>query len=165
MIFLYILGWLTIAHGVLIRCLTCLRKKSRLRIDNILHKNKIWPLISAHRGGSYEYTENTLQAFKHAINIGSNFLECDVHITKDLEVVISHDENLYRLCEVYKNISHLNYDKLPTMSEVIPMHFSDIEYTRKPEETGKFTKLSELFEIAPDRLISVDLKADSDILR
>ena len=116
MIILYIIGWLTFSHGVLMRYLTCLKRKGKLRLEKIALKNQIWPLISAHRGGSYENTENTLHAFKHAMNLGSNFLECDVHITKDHEVVISHDQNLDRLCEIDKDISHFNFDELPIIS-------------------------------------------------
>ena len=51
------------------------------------------------------------------------------------------------------------------MMRSIPLHFSDGEYVLKSEEDGKFTLLRELFEGAPDRLISIDLKADSDVLK
>lgn len=47
----------------------------------------------------------------------------------------------------------------------IPRHFAEGDYVLKSDEDGKFTKLKELFEVAKDRLISIDLKADSDILK
>ncbi len=89
-----------------------------------------------------------------------------MHLTKDHEVVICHDSNLDRLCDVDLDISSLNYDELPLMSEVIDVHFSDIYYTKRYDEPpGKFAKLRELFEIAQHYMISVDLKVDNEVLR
>ncbi len=51
------------------------------------------------------------------------------------------------------------------MMRSIPLHFSDGEYALNSEEDGKFTLLRDLFDVASDRLISIDLKADSDVLK
>ena len=150
MFLLYLAAWLTFAHKILLRYLTCLKRRPRLRLAPLLYKNQVWPLISAHRGGSYEYIENTLHAFTHAILLGSNFLECDVHLTLDEQVVICHDENLDRLCDDDVEIATLKYDELPLFAKYIPMHFSyDKMYKRKPEEEGaRFAKLEDLFNLA-----------------
>lgn len=50
----------------------------------------------AHRGYSGLYPENTMLAFKKAIEIGASGIELDVHLTKDKEIVIIHDELLDR---------------------------------------------------------------------
>lgn len=50
----------------------------------------------AHRGFSGEYPENTLLAFKKGIEAGCDGIELDVHLTKDGEVVIIHDEAIDR---------------------------------------------------------------------
>lgn len=50
----------------------------------------------AHRGASGVAPENTLSAFKKAIELCADMIEFDVHQTKDGEVVISHDKNLKR---------------------------------------------------------------------
>lgn len=52
--------------------------------------------IIAHRGYSSNAPENTLVAFQQAIDFGADGLECDVHLTKDGEVVVIHDEILGR---------------------------------------------------------------------
>jgi hypothetical protein len=62
-------------------------------------------------------------------------------------------------------VSYFNYDELPLMSKEIMLHFSDKLYLRRQDESGKFTKLRELFEIAQDHMVSVDLKVDSEVLR
>lgn len=50
----------------------------------------------AHRGYSSKYPENTMLAFEKAIEFGADGLETDVHFTKDNEIVMIHDECLYR---------------------------------------------------------------------
>src|SRR5579864_6919321 len=50
----------------------------------------------AHRGGSRLRPENTLAAFDHALTLGVDGLECDVHLSSDGEVVVIHDDRLDR---------------------------------------------------------------------
>ena len=50
--------------------------------------------LIAHRGGSGLRVENTLAAFRHAIKLGAAGAELDVHLTRDGEVVVHHDEQL-----------------------------------------------------------------------
>ncbi len=52
--------------------------------------------IYAHRGFSEKYPENTLLAFKKASEAGADGIELDVHLTKDGELVVMHDENTVR---------------------------------------------------------------------
>lgn len=52
--------------------------------------------IYAHRGFSGEYPENTMLAFRKAIEIGADGIELDIHLSKDGEVMIIHDEALVR---------------------------------------------------------------------
>jgi len=52
------------------------------------------PLKIAHRGGSGLWPENTIEAFTRAINLGSDGIELDVHLSKDNILVVHHDEAL-----------------------------------------------------------------------
>lgn len=52
--------------------------------------------IYGHRGFSGKYPENTMLAFQKAIEIGCDGIELDVHLTKDNELVIIHDEDIKR---------------------------------------------------------------------
>ncbi len=54
------------------------------------------PLVAAHRGGALLWPENSLLAFRNALALGVDFLETDVHLTADSEVVILHDPTLER---------------------------------------------------------------------
>lgn len=51
-------------------------------------------LVIAHRGGADLWPENTLAAFEGAIDAGADGAELDVHLTRDGEVVVFHDEAL-----------------------------------------------------------------------
>lgn len=53
-------------------------------------------LLAAHRGGALLWPENSLLAFRNAITLGAAFLELDVHLSKDGEVVVIHDPTLPR---------------------------------------------------------------------
>lgn len=48
----------------------------------------------AHRGGAGLRPENTLAAFAHALDVGCDGFELDVHVAKDGTVVVFHDEAL-----------------------------------------------------------------------
>lgn len=50
----------------------------------------------AHRGASRDYPENTLLAYRKAIEMGVEYLEIDVQVTRDGEIVVMHDERLDR---------------------------------------------------------------------
>lgn len=49
------------------------------------------PIVHAHRGGAALYPENTIPAMLHAVEIGVPMLELDLHVTRDSQVVVSHD--------------------------------------------------------------------------
>ena len=66
----------------------------------------------AHRGGSYDFCENTLDAFNKSINLGYNHIETDVRHTKDNKLVIFHDADLKRLCKLDIKINDLEYRDL-----------------------------------------------------
>ena len=50
----------------------------------------------AHRGFSEKFPENTLAAFKAALELGVDMIELDVHLSQDRHVVVHHDDALGR---------------------------------------------------------------------
>ena len=50
----------------------------------------------AHRGFSGKYPENTMLAFRKALECGADGIEMDVQLTKDGELVVIHDERVDR---------------------------------------------------------------------
>ena len=66
----------------------------------------------AHRGGSYDFCENTLDAFNNSINLGYRHIETDVRHTKDNKLIIFHDPDLKRILGLDVKIENLNYEEL-----------------------------------------------------
>ena len=52
--------------------------------------------VFAHRGASQYAPENTLEAFRLAMEQGAEGIELDVHLSADGELVVIHDEELER---------------------------------------------------------------------
>lgn len=50
-----------------------------------------------------EQPENSLPAFINSLENGIKYLECDVHMTKDHQVVVAHDHNITRVHEIPEN--------------------------------------------------------------
>jgi glycerophosphoryl diester phosphodiesterase len=50
-------------------------------------------IVYGHRGASKERPENTLEAFRHALALGADAIETDVHVTRDGAVVVHHDSD------------------------------------------------------------------------
>jgi len=53
-------------------------------------------LVIGHRGWPRKYPENTLAGFQAAIELGVDFVELDVHLSKDSHIVVIHDEDVKR---------------------------------------------------------------------
>lgn len=54
------------------------------------------PTVIAHRGASGTRPENTLAAFRHAVELGAAMVELDVQLSRDGELVVLHDATLDR---------------------------------------------------------------------
>jgi len=54
------------------------------------------PLVVAHRGANQEAAEHTLAAYRHALDLGADALECDVRMTRDGHLVCMHDRTTER---------------------------------------------------------------------
>lgn len=82
------------------------------------------PLIIAHRGASADAPENTLAAFRLAIVQGADGLECDLRMSADGAIVISHDDSLRRTYEAPVRIAEttaiaLAACNVPTLAETL----------------------------------------------
>ena len=60
--------------------------------------------LIAHRGGRYEFEENTLSAFAESYKMGVRSYETDIRLTADNHLVISHDASLKRVFGIDVNV-------------------------------------------------------------
>ncbi|MBY8989993.1 MAG: glycerophosphodiester phosphodiesterase [Candidatus Lokiarchaeota archaeon] len=91
-------------------------------------------LIIAHRGASSIAPENTLKAFQKAIDLKADYIEFDVHKTKDDEIVIMHDGNTFRTTGHFGLIKNMDLEELKQLDcgegETIPTLHELINLTK-----------------------------------
>ncbi len=70
------------------------------------------PLVIAHRGHSIDVPENTFPAYRRAIELGTEMIECDVNMTRDGELVMIHDWTLDRTTDGSGPVRALTLDEV-----------------------------------------------------
>ncbi len=80
-----------------------------MNLANLMHKPTT---IIGHRGAAGLELENTFASFKHAIAIGVDAIEFDVHRTRDGRFVVCHDPDLSRISSSAATIKDLTYAEL-----------------------------------------------------
>lgn len=83
----------------------CEREFDRAKYGGLLKR------YFAHRGVHDVYPENSLPAFKEAIERGFG-IELDVHLTRDNKIVVFHDDNLFRMTGKKEYIRYLSLKEL-----------------------------------------------------
>lgn len=107
--------------------------------------------VAAHRGWRSKYPENTLAAFRAALELGVDQIETDVRVTADGELVLIHDATVDRTTNAEGNVCDMtlaqlreldagNGEKIPTLVEFLelvkdhPTITLDIELKEYPTE-------------------------------
>ncbi len=86
--------------------------------------------LYAHRGATVNQPENTIAAFRQALDDGANALELDIHRTRDGIFVVCHDADGHRTAGIRERISRLEIkaikrwrlaknQQVPTLEEVL----------------------------------------------
>lgn len=74
------------------------------------------PVVVGHRGSCGIYPEHTEISYEKAAEMGSDYIECDVQITKDMQIVCSHEAWIKEVCDIENHpefsdrISTYNFD-------------------------------------------------------
>ncbi len=86
-------------------------------------------LLIAHRGASAYFKENTIEAFKGALALGSKYFETDVQLSKDGQLVIYHDYILKETQQPIKNLTakQLSRYAVPLLDDVLSLLAKDIK--------------------------------------
>ena len=68
--------------------------------------------VVGHRGDPIKYPEETIQADNSAFNSGADYVELDLQLSKDGVLVISHDDDLYRVTHTHAIVSQNDFKTL-----------------------------------------------------
>lgn len=105
------------------------------------------PHAIAHRGYKAKFPENSMGAFKGAVEVGAHAIETDLHITKDNVIVLSHDNTLKRCFDLPHNIIDCDWKYLSTLwttrepKQRMPRLIDLLEYLARPGMEEKWTLL------------------------
>ena len=100
------------------------------------------PIIHAHRGASAYAPENTLPAFRLALEQKTDGIETDIHLTLDNRFVVCHDDDIARTSNGQGKIQDMTVDQLKAY---------DFGVKFSPEFSGtSIPTLEELLEVVKD---------------
>ena len=124
-------------------------------VDTGLAQNEDFQII-AHRGASAYAPENTLAAYQLAEEMNADYIELDIHLSKDGEIVVMHDEDVAKTTEGSGDIGNYTIAQLKELSA----NFGHEEKERNPEaEAYKVPTLREVFDQFGDQLnFMIELK-------
>jgi len=108
-------------------------------------------VITAHRGAKAVAPENTMAAFRAAMDAGADYAELDVQHTKDREVVVLHDADFMRMGGDPRRVADLTAAEVATI---------DIGLKRGPQFAGEHAPtLAEVIDLVRGRMkINIELK-------
>jgi len=69
-------------------------------------------LVVAHRGASAVAPENTMEAYRLAVEMGADAVELDLHLTADGELALVHDETVERTTDLTGSIASMTLKQL-----------------------------------------------------
>jgi glycerophosphoryl diester phosphodiesterase len=69
-------------------------------------------LVVAHRGAAAQAPENTMEAYRLAVEAGADAIELDVHLSQDGQLAVIHDDTVDRTTDGAGSVSGFNMDTL-----------------------------------------------------
>lgn len=116
-----------------------------------LYRNRV--LVAAHRGNSRYYPENTMPAFESVLTLDIDMIENDLHMTRDGQIIVMHDQKVDRTTDGTGDIRDMTLAELKKL-DAGSWKGKEFEGTRVPT-------LVEFLELVKDRkdlLFNIELK-------
>ena len=186
-----IIGFVLLGIGLFLLVINVIPPRKNVESNPFVAAKGELPMIAAHRGGGDNNPENTMLAFREAVNtIGIDIIESDLYLTKDGYLVYNHDayidetcningdmtlEEVKELCEKKEN---RHYIKDMTLAELEQYNFG---YYFEDESSKRIYKdvtdlegtglqiatveklFEEFYESHPNLLFIVEIKNDGEL--
>lgn len=121
--------------------------RGNIKINAHIHGTQ----VSAHRGFSRAAPENTKYAFEAAMKCNADYIELDVQLTKDEQLVVIHDDKLDRTTNGSGRVDHYTYEELSS--------FSAGAWYGSEYEDARIMLLSEVLELVDKKcLLNIEIK-------
>ena len=116
-------------------------------------------LVVAHRGAAAVAPENTMEAYRLAVEMGADAVEIDVHLTADGKLVLMHDEVVDRTTDLAGPIASMTLKRLRTADAGYRFEAPDGSYPFRGNGL-KVPTLAEVLKWLPDGVgLVVEVKA------
>lgn len=133
--------------------------RARPGANHPLFANKPHVLVIAHQGGEKLRPDNTMLAFQHAVDLGVDMLEMDIHGTSDGELVVMHDETVDRTTNGSGLIKEMSYAEIRELDAAYHWPHHDLEGERSYRGQGvQVPALRELFAAFPNMPMNIEIK-------
>ena len=131
-----------------------------------------WPdrYVVGHRGAAAYRPENTIPSFAHALELGADALEMDVHLTADEELVVTHDDTLNRVTDgsglvalhAWKSLQRLDagYRFTPDGGRTFPWRGQGVRIPALKDVLDRFPAARFVLEIKPASFSTAEALAD-----
>ncbi len=136
----------------------------------------------AHRGGAAYFPENTMLAFRMALEkpYKADILELDIRLNNNGVIVVGHDENLKRTTGMDKNLSSLSEREISRLDAAYNFQFPLEAKARLQSKTKrKYSRakypyrgygiriptLRRVFQMFPDVIFNIEIKSTKSFLR
>jgi glycerophosphoryl diester phosphodiesterase len=188
---LMIVGGILLAIIIFMNVINIIPPKKNVANNPFIVGEGELPMIAAHRGGGDNNPENTMLAFREAVNtIGIDIIESDLYLTKDGYLVYNHDSYIDETCNVNGDISldeveelckdknNRHYISDMTLAEIEQYNFGyyfkdengERIYKDETDLAGKGLQIAtvdklfaEFYESNPDLLFIVEIKNSGEL--
>lgn len=122
-------------------------------------------LVIAHRGGAGERPENTMLAFQHAVDVGVDALEMDVHSTSDGVLVVIHDDTVDRTTDGSGRVHDMTFAELQALDAGYNWTPADAEAESAGHpfrgSDAKIPAFEEVLTAFPDMRMVIEIKQET----
>lgn len=140
-------------------------------------------LVIAHRGASGYAPENTIASFNKALELKANYIELDVQMTKDRELVVIHDTNIARTTNGSGEVREFTYEelkkydagqwfhkkysgqKIPTLQDVLSNYYGKVGLLIEIKNPNLYPEIAERLATELKKHGIVGLKNDKVIVQ
>jgi len=124
-------------------------------IYEVIERSGGFPVHSSHRGGCRDFgPENTMHSFRKCVSHGTRLIEIDLRVTKDLHLVLMHDEDVDRTTNGSGCVSDFTLDEIRSLDAAY--YYPDLR--GKGIQVPMFQEFLDEFISVEDLLFMLDFK-------
>lgn len=118
-------------------------------------------MVIAHQGGNLLRPDNTLPAFTHAVELGVDVLEMDIHSTADGHLVVIHDDTVDRTTNGAGRVNDLTLAQIQALDAAYNWSIDDGQSYPYRGQDVTIPTLEEVLQAFPDMPMNIEIKQET----